>query len=79
MENPARLFLLTLFHETEMNITVKRNFGPGRPTEDSEKAALRFAICLTPSRKAAYQKAARDLPVHLWAKRLLDAAANYKP
>jgi len=62
-----------------MNITVKRNFGPGRPTEDSEKAALRFAICLTPSRKAAYQKAARDLPVHLWAKRLLDAAANYKP
>jgi len=51
----------------------------GRPTEEDEKATLTFRICMTPKRKNAYQKAAGILPVYLWAKRLLDAAANYKP
>jgi hypothetical protein len=52
---------------------------PGRPTEEGEKATLTFRICMTPKRKNAYQRAAGVVPVYLWAKRLLDAAANYKP
>ena len=58
---------------------MKRNYGPGRPTEDGEKAGLRFAICMTPARKQAYQRAAGEVPVYLWARRLLDRAAKYQP
>jgi hypothetical protein len=56
-----------------------RRYNGGRPTEESEKASLTFRICVTPSRKEAYRKAAGAVPIYLWAKRLLDAAANYKP
>jgi len=34
---------------------------------------------MTPNRKNAYQKAAGELPVYLWAKRHLDRLAKYKP
>jgi len=50
---------------------------PGRPPTDGEKAELNLRLCLTPSRKKAYREAAGEIPVHLWAKRLLDCAAKY--
>jgi hypothetical protein len=58
---------------------MKKLCGPGRPRAEKEKAEKRFVLCVTPERERAYRKAAGILPANLWAKRLLDAAANYNP
>jgi len=70
--------LLTLNRLTGYSFLPMRKL-PGRPMIDGKPASQRFLLCLTEDRKRAYQRAAADVPLHLWAKRLLDREAKYKP
>jgi hypothetical protein len=47
--------------------------------DGGERATETLKFSLTPKRKAAWAKAAGELPVYLWIRRALDRAANYKP
>jgi len=58
---------------------MKKLCGPGRPRAEKQKAERRFVLCVTPEREKAYKTAAFPFPANVWAKQLLDRAANYKP